>query len=169
MTLSGDWHSQLQQKMDYERTNPGTNSSSYYSIKDTDLYKRSYNTGTLNIKAGAARHFASGGYTGEWNSGDSDGRLAVLHQKELVLNKDDTANFLSGISMLRDMSSLNGSISNAIASSVAGMIYQLSRTKTGTISNSNVSNNSNVNNTFNIEAEFPNAENVNEIREAILS
>lgn len=115
------------------------------------------------------RQFATGGYTGTWGNGDDNGRLAVLHQKELVLNKDDTANFLSGISMLRDMSSLNGSISNAIASSVAGMIYQLSKTKTGTINNSNTNNNSNINNTFNIEAEFPNAENVNEIREAILS
>jgi hypothetical protein len=34
---------------------------------------------------------ASGGYTGEWGS---EGKLAFLHEKELVLNADDTANFL---------------------------------------------------------------------------
>jgi hypothetical protein len=39
-------------------------------------------------------------YTGEW--GDS-GRLAVLHQKELVLNAHDTENFLNGIGVLRQI------------------------------------------------------------------
>ena len=39
-----------------------------------------------------AATYDTGGYTGNWNS--SDGRLAVLHEKELVLNKNDTANML---------------------------------------------------------------------------
>lgn len=47
-----------------------------------------------------AAPFDTGGYTGEW---DSSGKLAILHQKEIVLNKDDTANFLAGISVLRDI------------------------------------------------------------------
>ena len=42
----------------------------------------------------------TGGYTGAWGS---DGRLAMLHEKELVLNKDDTANFLSAINIVRDI------------------------------------------------------------------
>ena len=42
--------------------------------------------------------FESGGYTGNWAG--SSGRLALLHKKELVLNKDDTQNFLSSISLL---------------------------------------------------------------------
>ena len=42
--------------------------------------------------------FNSGGYTGSW--GDR-GRLAVLHEKEIVLNKDDTFNLLKGIDILR--------------------------------------------------------------------
>lgn len=46
------------------------------------------------------KYYDTGGYTGEW---DSSGKLAVLHQKEIVLNKDDTANFLAGISVLRDI------------------------------------------------------------------
>lgn len=44
--------------------------------------------------------FNTGGYTGAWGS---DGRLAMLHEKELVLNKDDTANFLSAINIVRDI------------------------------------------------------------------
>ena len=45
--------------------------------------------------------FDTGGYTGDWSS--SQGKLAVLHQKELVLNKEDTANMLEMIQMVREM------------------------------------------------------------------
>lgn len=45
--------------------------------------------------------FASGGYTGEWGP---SGRLAVLHQKELVLNANDTLNFLKAAEILRQVS-----------------------------------------------------------------
>lgn len=47
--------------------------------------------------------FATGGYTGDW--GDSSGKLAVLHQKELVLNKEDTKNFLDSVNILRNITS----------------------------------------------------------------
>ena len=43
---------------------------------------------------------ASGGYTGKWGP---EGRLALLHEKELMLNPDDTVNFLTGIDILRDI------------------------------------------------------------------
>lgn len=42
----------------------------------------------------------TGGYTGAWGQ---SGKLAMLHEKELVLNKDDTANFLSAINIVRDI------------------------------------------------------------------
>lgn len=45
--------------------------------------------------------FDTGGYTGDWNS--SEGKLAILHEKELVLNKQDTANMLEMIQMVREM------------------------------------------------------------------
>ena len=41
-------------------------------------------------KAKSLLGYDTGGYTGNWNS--SDGKLALLHKKELVLNKDDTKN-----------------------------------------------------------------------------
>lgn len=44
--------------------------------------------------------FDTGGYTGSF--GD-DGRLAILHQKELVLNRNDTKNLLNIIGLVRDI------------------------------------------------------------------
>ena len=49
----------------------------------------------------AAVAFDTGGYTGSWNS---DGRLAMLHQKELVLNAEDTKNILGAVDMIRSIS-----------------------------------------------------------------
>ena len=45
----------------------------------------------------------SGMYTGEWDgpNTDSNGRLAVLHQKELVLNATDTENILDAVKIIR--------------------------------------------------------------------
>ena len=45
--------------------------------------------------------YATGGYTGEWGP---EGKLAVLHEKELILNKDDTANMLKMIELTRNKS-----------------------------------------------------------------
>jgi hypothetical protein len=42
--------------------------------------------------------FDTGGYTGNW--GGSYGKLAMLHKKELILNEDDTENFLAGLNIL---------------------------------------------------------------------
>lgn len=44
--------------------------------------------------------FNTGGYTGDWGS---DGRLAVLHQKELVLNQEDTKNMLVAVQSIREL------------------------------------------------------------------
>jgi len=50
----------------------------------------------------AAASMDTGGYTGAWGKA---GKLAVLHEKELVLNKMDTENLLDAVSMVRDFSS----------------------------------------------------------------
>ena len=44
--------------------------------------------------------FNTGGYTGEWGP---QGRLAVLDEKELVLNKNDTENFMIAMDVLRSI------------------------------------------------------------------
>ena len=55
--------------------------------------------------------FDSGGYTGQWTSKGSidNGKLAVLHEKELVLNAEDTKNILAAVDTVRSISdSLRG-------------------------------------------------------------
>lgn len=108
----------------------------------------------------------SGGYTGQWNN--DSGKLAMLHQKELVLNADDTKNFLSGIDMMRSMVASNGSIEQAVLKAATNMAYSLGNFSIGSVPSA-TNNNSTTDNVFNITAEFPNANSVDEIREAILT
>ena len=44
--------------------------------------------------------FNTGGYTGSWGS---EGKMAMLHEKELILNADDTTNFLASLEVLREI------------------------------------------------------------------
>jgi hypothetical protein len=55
------------------------------------------------VKKSDLEGFASGGYTGQWGP---EGKLAMLHEKELVLNKQDTENFLTATDMLREISQM---------------------------------------------------------------
>ena len=47
--------------------------------------------------------YDTGGYTGDWGS---EGKWALLHEKELILNKEDTENMLNIVSMVRDLVSV---------------------------------------------------------------
>lgn len=55
---------------------------------------------------------ATGGYTGDWSNHTGeykDGKWAILHQKELVLNAEDTKNILAAVDTVRSISdSLRG-------------------------------------------------------------
>ena len=114
------------------------------------------------------KRFATGGYTGEW--GDSSGKLALLHQKELVLNADDTANMLSMVKTVRDLNSgLNNSIQDAVLKAVAKTAISMGRINTNRLGEINNTVDNSTGNIFNITAEFPNANDVDEIRQAILS
>ena len=96
--------------------------------------------------------FDSGGYTGSW---DSSGRLAMLHQKEIVLNAHDTENFLQAINIVRDIASMidlraaaqQSALSMMAAAPVAPMTQTLQQEVT-------------------IHAEFPNATQRTEIEAA---
>ena len=111
--------------------------------------------------------FDTGGYTGNWDS--QTGKLAILHQKELVLNASDTENILSAVKAIRDISGLNNSISETIANSIGGLIVKAISAGGVSNINTNTSNDNSNNSTFNITAEFPNANDVQTIRDAILS
>lgn len=52
------------------------------------------------------QQFDTGGFTGDWSG--NDGRLALLHKKELVLNKEDTENVLDTVKMIRSIVSAEG-------------------------------------------------------------
>jgi len=57
------------------------------------------------LKKSDLQGFKTGGYTGEFGS-DTTGKLAMLHEKELVLNKADTKNILDAVQIVRDYASL---------------------------------------------------------------
>lgn len=101
----------------------------------------------------------TGGYTGTWNSNEGmsdakNGKLAVLHQKELILNADDTKNILAAVSIIRELS-------NSMRESLNPNNFK------GTM---------NVSSTYNplteqrveIQATFPNATDADDIREALI-
>ena len=138
------------------------------SVYDDQYYDSSaYELVNKEELEGAVKYL-SGGYTG--NQGDDNGRLAVLHKKELVLNKDDTANMLDAVSTLNRMSAINGSVDAAIAESIKGMLLSLAGTSMPNYLSSIGGGTSVGGDTFYIDKlEFPNANSVDEIREAILT
>ena len=108
----------------------------------------------------------TGGYTGDW--GSTSGRLAILHQKELVLNQTDTTNILSAVSAIRSIAGLNSSINEAMMQGISRMMLEMSGISAN--ANYNTEASKSVGDTiYEIHAEFPDANDVNSIREAILS
>ena len=116
-----------------------------------------------NLKQIKSASLDTGGYTGDWN--DQSGRLALLHQKELVLNKSDTENMLQAVKAIRDISGLNNSISETIAKAIGNLVIKAINVGGGYATGSTT----NTNSVFNITAEFPNANDVQTIKDAILS
>lgn len=94
--------------------------------------------------------FDTGGYTGEW---DSSGRLALLHQKELVLNQSDTKNMLTIVDIVRNL------------------VKDLNKLSSfgGALRSANFQNNNEqtLKQQVEIKAEFPNVQDHNEIEEAL--
>ena len=117
-------------------------------VKDNKKYFYDANGNIVAITS-----MASGGYTGAWGP---EGRLAVLHEKELVLNAQDTENILTAANVIRqladiiDLEALHSSqgfgmsFSQASLSSSAGQLEQM----------------------VTIEAHFPAVQDRNEIEEA---
>lgn len=104
----------------------------------------------------ASAKYASGGYTGEWIGGSQldNGKLAILHQKELVLNEDDTKNMLKTVSLVREISQILD-----LQAGVASL-------STGISPASIWDNTQTLEQMVTIHAEFPNAVNHTEIEEA---
>ena len=95
--------------------------------------------------------FDTGGYTGDW--GDKSGRLALLHSKEIVLNAEDTKNFLSAIELVREIANIID-LNAAAASGAFGVLSSATSVRGGERE---------IVQQIEIHAEFPDANNHNEI------
>jgi hypothetical protein len=102
--------------------------------------------------------YDTGGYTGEWGS---DGKVAMLHQKELVLNADDTKNILSAVNIVRDIASVFDNLNTNILSRLSGLISGLDTSISGISASSDT-----LEQNVHIEANFPNVQSSNEIQDA---
>jgi len=100
--------------------------------------------------------FDTGGYTGLWDDGNTPkiGKLALLHEKELVLNQDDTKNMLAAVETVRKLSDVIdlNAFDDRIAKRTGGALIP---EEFGTFEQ-----------TVNIYADFPNAIEYNEISAA---
>lgn len=99
----------------------------------------------------------TGMYTGSWNGPDieENGKLAFLHQKELVLNASDTENMLSAVKLIREISKTID-LQALISSQGIGALLPGSINSTNNVLDQNV----------HIDASFPNVTNHIEIEEA---
>ena len=107
-------------------------------------------------------YYDTGGYTGEWNT--KEGKIAMLHEKELVLNQDDTENVLATVQAVRGMTGIISALKNSMLNNI------IQKTNTlNTVTNYSFatdSQNNGVEQKISINAEFPNARNSAEIENA---
>ena len=122
-----------------------------YNIQANNTWYKDKDAVNKKLKDLGIQTFATGGYTGDWGS---EGKLAILHEKELILNEKDTSNLLSTISFIRDLVSLIDS------QATAASLYNL-MSAPGVITSQEV-----LEQKVEIYAEFPNATDHSEIEEA---
>ena len=127
----------------------------YYTedqITKGDLQLKHGGDSVYKIKDSGYLFFDTGGYTGSWGP---EGRVAMLHQKEIVLNAQDTENFLAAINIVRDIASMID-LQAAAQRSTLSMISSASVNPTTQTLQQEVT----------IHAEFPNATQRTEIEAA---
>lgn len=103
--------------------------------------------------------FDTGGYTGSWNDKtgqDKNGKFALLHQKELVLNAKDTENMLKVIQLVR---SITTDLKNQMINSTSGSLgknipFEITPQE--------------LEQKVQIDATFPNVKDASEIEQALL-
>lgn len=120
--------------------------------------------GSYKVSGGSTKKAASldsGGYTGTWSNStnNAEGRMAILHEKELILNKEDTKNILETVKMQRGlMESIKGR-GSSVKNSIQNMSSNISN-----IQNSNRM--STVEQNITLSPNFPNARDRSEIEAA---
>lgn len=114
------------------------------------------------FKKSAVKALNTGGYTGDWNS--NEGRIALLHKKELVLNQKDTKNILDAVNIIRG---LGGLLQNSMVSRIEGLTQSLNGITIPTVQNNPETGPQSVEQTVHITAEFPGATEVIQIEQAL--
>lgn len=112
------------------------------------------------LKQSQISGYDTGGYTGDWNS--SEGKIGLLHQKELVLNKDDTENFLSAINIVRNLDNVLQSLNLSMMNRLFGLLKNIGDISSGISANNDLT----VEQKVQIEANFPNVKDSSQIEEA---
>lgn len=116
-----------------------TSSNSYpYAVGTT----KSVNSALGWLKKSDLVGYDTGGYTGDWYG--NEGKLALLHKKEIILKEEDTKNFLQGIELSNEL------LKEKVQS------YKIDNNKNSETVNYNE-----------FKIDFPNATNHNEIQKAI--
>lgn len=123
--------------------------------KDKAILDSMWDTRDVSLEdlAKSVQALNTGGYTGDFGP---EGKLALLHEKELVLNKQDTENLLDTVDIVRDL--IDSFEYNNLINSIAGL---------KPISIDSVGGGDFLEQEVTIHAEFPNVQDKHEIEDAI--
>lgn len=160
-------------KREYHSTTETFSASKADLKKYFSLSKRGYNYG-YNSKTGQFEYdqnsswndlfkFDTGGYTGDWKS--KQGKLAVLHEKELVLNKEDTKNMLNIVNEVREITAQKAfNLTNELSTLIEKVINERSNSVQGITTSQD---NQSIEQKVSIQASFPGVKQAYEIEKAL--
>lgn len=159
-----DWLAWYEKHKYVAPSSDGGGGSGHHAVSAEENYISWHGWGNGSF-SGIYAGYDTGGYTGRWQSADTgmytgewpsgsvrrNGRLAWLHQKELVLNAHDTENFLDAMEIVRQLDNLTNWMANGLGDLAIPKV---------TTESSELEQN------VHIEAEFPNVTDHNEIEQA---
>jgi len=134
------------------------NGKNWVAIGTSSEYSQATGVGWIKVKD--IEGYDTGGYTGTWNSGD--GKLAMLHQKEMVLNQTDTKNILETVTIMRGLSSM---LQASMLNRLEGLTSSLNNISIPAIQNNPQTGP--VEQTVHIEADFPGVSEAIQIQQAL--
>ena len=140
-------------KKAFEKGEMDTSNWSYDSEKAAQRRARYY----------MLKKFDTGGYTGIFQGG----RLALLHQKELVLNQEDTQNILSAVAAVRSIGPALFQQIERILDANAKAGFGLMSSKLSANFNASMANDREINQNVVIQADFPGVSSAVEIEAAL--
>lgn len=126
---------------------PGIGTATY----DYDKNKTTINASNKGALSVAVQRFDTGGYTGSWSD---TAKVALLDQKELVLNQEDTENILNAVDIVRGMNDWLSSMYDGI-------------NIPSTFRGAGASQNTTLDQNVHITAQFPNVSDHTEIERAL--